>query len=178
VWRALVPHLPADDPLGHHMALVLQAACDAEDGADQLYATVLAEALAIHMLRRYAASGLPAHEEPRGLSPAQLQRTTAYIQAHLAQDVSLTTLAALVQLSPDYFARRFKHTTGQTPHQYVLGCRIVRAKQLLTETALPLSTISLQVGCTDQSAFTALFRKHVTLSPTAYRAAFAQASAP
>ena len=83
-----------------------------------------------------------------------------------------------MRLSPDHFARRFKHATGQTPHQYVLGCRIARAKQLLAETDMPISTISLHVGCTDQSAFTALFRKHVTLSPKAYRATLTPVSAP
>ena len=44
-----------------------------------------------------------------------------------------------------------------------------QAKRLLAETDLPLSEIALQVGCTDQSHFSALFRAHVALTPTAYR---------
>jgi AraC family transcriptional regulator len=158
------------------MALVLQAVFAAVDEAGRLYAEALADALAVHFLRRYVVSRPPAPVGTGGLSPAKLQRTTTYIQAHLAQALSLTTLATLVHLSPDHFARLFKQTTGQTPHQYVLRCRIARAKQLLAETDLPLSTISLQVGCTDHSAFTALFRKHVTMPPKAYRAAIAKVS--
>jgi len=169
----LIPHVPADDPLHSHMALVLQTAFVATDAASQLYAATLADALAVHFLRRYVASRPPAPAEPGGLSPTKLQRTTAYIQAHLEQALSLTTLATLVHLSPDHFARLFKKATGQTPHQYILACRIARAKQLLAETDLPLSTISLQVGCTDQSYFTALFRQHVTMTPKAYRNASA-----
>ncbi|MGH8071780.1 MAG: helix-turn-helix domain-containing protein [Candidatus Entotheonellia bacterium] len=51
----------------------------------------------------------------------------------------------------------------------MITCRIDRAKQLLTETMLPLSEVGLQVGCTDQSYFTALFRKQVGMTPKAYR---------
>jgi AraC family transcriptional regulator len=157
------------------MGLVLRTAFEAAGLAGRLYAASLADALAIHFLRRYAACGHPTHEVTGALSPAKLQRTTAYIQAHLEQELSLTRLASLVNLSPDHFARLFKHATGQTPHQHVLACRIARAKQLLAETDLPISTIGLQVGCTDQSHFTALFRKHVTMTPKAYRDAIAQA---
>jgi AraC family transcriptional regulator len=77
----------------------------------------------------------------------------------------------VAQMSPNHFAALFKRATGRTPHQYVLACRIVRAKQLLAETDAPLSAIGPQVGWTDQSYFTALFRKHVTMTPKAYRAA-------
>jgi hypothetical protein len=52
-WVELVPHLPVYDPLLKHMALVLQAEVEAEGMADWLYAESLAEALAIHFLKRY-----------------------------------------------------------------------------------------------------------------------------
>ncbi len=170
----LVPHLCTYDPLRYHSALVLQATRATDSVAGRLYAEILANALAVHFLRRYAACRPPGREVPSSLAPAKLQRTIAYIQAHLDEELSLTMLATLVKLSPGHFARLFKHSTGQTTHQYVLGCRIARAKQLLAETDLPISTISLQVGCTDQSYFTALFRRHVTMTPKAYRDAIAQ----
>jgi AraC family transcriptional regulator len=164
-----VPHFHAHDPLLHHIELVLQATSNADSTAAGLYAEVLTNALAVHLLRRYAACRHIAPEMTGGLSPAKLRRTIAYIQTHLEQELCLSTLAALVHLSPDHFARLFKQATGQTPHQYVLACRMARAKQLLAETDMPLSAIGLQVGCTDQSYFTALFRKHVAMTPKAYR---------
>jgi AraC-like DNA-binding protein len=171
----LIPHFHAGDPLLHHIALVLQATSNTDSAAERLYAEILTHALAVHLLRRYAACKHTEHKLTGGLSPAKLRRTITYIQTHLEQELSLTTLAALVHLSPDHFARLFKQATGQTPHQYVLGCRIACAKQLLAETDMPLSAIGLQVGCTDQSYFTALFRKHVTMTPKAYRDATAKA---
>jgi len=170
----LVPHLPARDPLLHHIALVLRATSIADSVAGRLYAESLANALAVHLLKRYAACGSLGRKCPASLSPLKLRRTTAYIQAHLEHELSLTELAAVVQMSPAHFARIFKRATGRSPHQYVLLCRIERAKGLLTETALPLSEISLQVGCRDQSYFTALFRRHVGTTPKAYRDATAR----
>jgi AraC family transcriptional regulator len=161
--------LHAHDPLLNHMALLLQAAIEGEDEAGWLYAAVLADALVVHFLRRYAASRPLLRQATGGLAPCKLRRTIAYIEAHLEQALSLATLAAVAQTSPAHFARLFKQTTGRTPHQYVITCRMKHAKRLLVETDMPLSQIGPQVGCADQSHFTALFRKHVSMTPQVYR---------
>ncbi|MBI3246742.1 MAG: helix-turn-helix transcriptional regulator [Deltaproteobacteria bacterium] len=165
----IVPSLTARDPLLRHIALMLQAQLEGKSAADRLYAEVLANALAVHFLKRYAASRHLQEEISGGLSPYKLRRTTAYIREHLTQELSLVTLAAVGETSPAHFARLFKHTTGHTPHQYVIMCRMDQAKQLLAETDASLSEVGLQVGCADQSHFTALFRKHVSMTPKAYR---------
>jgi AraC family transcriptional regulator len=151
------------------MALMLQAEVEAKDAAGRLYAESLANALAIHFLNRYAACQQSVRALPRRLTPYKLERTIAYIQQHLDHELSLAELAAVAQTSVAQFARLFKQAAGQTPHQYVLSCRIECAKRLLTETVLPLGEISYQVGCTDQSHLTALFRKYVGITPKVYR---------
>jgi AraC family transcriptional regulator len=171
----LVPHFHASDPLLHHIGLVLQVAVNVASAASHLYAAVLTNALVVHFLQRYVACTPPVRPVTCGLTPAMLRRIIAYIDAHLEDALPLAALAAVVQMSPNHFARRFKQATGQTPHHYVLECRIVRAKQLLADTALSLSAIGFQVGWPDQSYFTALFRKHVGMTPKAYRAATHQA---
>jgi AraC family transcriptional regulator len=165
----IVPYFPAPDPLLHHIALVLQAALEGESVTKQLYTQSLADALVIHFLRRYGTARHSLGEVSGGLSPYKLRRTTAYIKAHLAQELSLAQLAAVGETSPAHFARLFKHATGLAPHQYVIACRMEQAKRLLAETDLPLSEIALEVGCTDHSHFSALFRVHVAMTPTAYR---------
>lgn len=165
----IVPSLPACDPLLRHVALALRAKIEGTSTAERLYAEVLTNALAVHFLRRYAASQPHPEELTGGLSPYKLRRTTAYIKAHLTHELSLVTLAAVGETSPAHFARLFKLTTGRTPHQYVIMCRMDRAKLLLAETEVSLSDIGLQVGCADQSHFTALFHKHVSMTPKAYR---------
>jgi hypothetical protein len=74
----IVPALHAHDPLLHHVALLLQAAVDAESTAGQLYAEVLAEALVNHFLRRYAA----AQPTPRGERRARPGQAAAYARLY------------------------------------------------------------------------------------------------
>jgi AraC family transcriptional regulator len=165
----IVPSLPGHDPLLQHLRLVLQAAIEGEGVAGQLYAESLIDALVVHFLKRYAAARPSLQEATGGLSPYKLRRTTAYIQAHLAEELSLATLAAVAQTSPAHFARLFKHATGLAPHQYVIRCRMAHARRLLSATDVSLIDIGLQVGCADQSHFTALFRTHVAQTPKAFR---------
>jgi hypothetical protein len=73
----LVPHLHADDPLLHHIRLVLQAAIDTKSAAGRLYAESLTHALAAHLLRRCETCRLPAGMGPTGLSKPKLRRTSA-----------------------------------------------------------------------------------------------------
>ncbi|NOT56851.1 MAG: helix-turn-helix transcriptional regulator [Deltaproteobacteria bacterium] len=121
-------------------------------------------------LRGYSGTRPSPAEGTGGLSPYKLRRTISYIKDHLEQDLSLVTLAAVVETSVAHFGRMFKQATGRSPHQYVLRCRMERARQLLVETDLSLAELALQVGCADQSHFTALFRAHFGLTPKAYRA--------
>jgi AraC-like DNA-binding protein len=165
----IVPHFHPCDPLLHHITLVLKAAIEAEGVAGRLYAESLTNALAIHLLRRYATCRPPAAACTGGLSKSKLRRTTEYIDAHLENDVPLAELAAVAQTSLAHFVRLFRQATGQTPHQYVIMSRIERAKRLLTETEWPLIEIGHRVGFTDQSYFTAVFRKHVGTTPKGYR---------
>lgn len=174
-YAELVPHLPRHDPLLHHMALVLQAAVEAEGVAGRLYAEVLANVLAVHLLSRYAIGRHLDQPFHGGLTPFKLHCTIAYILAHLEHKLSLAELAAVAQMSPAHFARLFKCATGQTPHQYVITRRMERAKELLTETTLPLHEIGARVGYADQSHFTALFRQYVATTPKAHRDAISGA---
>jgi AraC family transcriptional regulator len=103
------------------------------------------------------------------LPRAKLRQTIDYINANLERNLSLLELAELVQMSPHYFARLFKQSTGISPHQYMLTCRIEKAQKLLTKQDLSLAEISLQVGFHDQSRFTSMFRKHTGVTPKKYR---------
>jgi AraC-like DNA-binding protein len=165
----MVLHLRTDDPLLHHITLVLQASIDAEGLAGRLYAESLTNALAVHLLRRYAACRPPTGAWSGGLSRLKLRRTTDYIEAHLEHELLLTEIAAVARMSPAHFARLFRRATGLTPHQFIIVRRIERAKRLLTESRLPIIDIGRQVGFTDQSYFTAVFRKYVATTPKAYR---------
>jgi AraC family transcriptional regulator len=99
----------------------------------------------------------------------RLRRATEFINDNLGRDIALAEIAASVEMSPYYFARLFKQSTGLAPHQYLLEQRVERAKVLLTETAIPLAEIAYQLGFASQSHFTSLFRRLTATTPKAYR---------
>src|SRR5205823_1744531 len=81
-----------------------------------------------------------------GLPVRQLRKVEDYVHGRLADDMSLESLAELVQLSPFHFSRVFKQTTRLSPLQFVIRERITRAQQLIRETTRSLIDIGLEVG--------------------------------
>jgi AraC family transcriptional regulator len=126
-------------------------------------------AIAVRVLKQYSAFEPKVQHYSGGLSPHQLRPTIDYINDNLGTQLSLNVLAAMLGMSPYYFERLFKQSVGDTPHQYILQCRIQRAKQLLRTTQLPIMEIAFQVGCKNHSHFSKLFRKLTGMSPRTYR---------
>jgi len=168
----LVESFGARDPQLEHIGLALLSELRSEDLGGRLYAESLATQLAVHLLRNYSTLGRRpgmTRGAAGGLAAHKLRRATDYIDAHLDRDVPLAELAAVVETSPYHFARLFKQATEQTPHQYVLARRVESARALLAETDLPLAEVAFRLGFTDQSHFTATFKKLTGATPLAYR---------
>lgn len=91
----------------------------------------IANLLAVHLLQHYSAQKPTIKHYTGGLPKYKLQQVMDYINAHLEQPLGLAELAEVVQMSPGYFSRLFKQSTGLAPHQYLIQCRVKRAKQLL-----------------------------------------------
>jgi AraC family transcriptional regulator len=120
-------------------------------------------------LRHYGQTPKLETAKDKRLSLLQLQQVKDHIEEHLADDLSLAELAALVPMSEFHFARLFKASTGEAPYRYITQRRIERAKVLLSVTALSVAEIAYRVGFTNQSHFTAQFRKLVGATPKRYR---------
>jgi len=104
-----------------------------------------------------------------GLPPRALRRVRDFIETHLEENISIQVLAGIAGLSMYHFARAFKQSEGMTPHEYLIQCRVQRAKDLLAETDLPLSEVALASGFSDQSHCARRFREHVGVTPSSYR---------
>jgi AraC family transcriptional regulator len=104
-----------------------------------------------------------------GLAQWQQKRVAAYIEEHIADNIPLAAMAELVRLSPYHFCRSFKGSFGIPPHRYHALRRIERAKQLLANRELPITTIALDIGFSDTSTFTAAFHRLTGQTPTSYR---------
>ncbi len=137
--------------------------------APRLFIDGLLIALHSHLATRYAQVRMIDRHRTGSLAPWQLAHAKAMIDAHLGNGLSILELAAACQLSPAYFSRAFRKSTGLSPHQWLVRRRFETARDLLTRTTLPLSDIAALCGFADQSHFTRVFSHAVGTSPHAWR---------
>jgi AraC family transcriptional regulator len=103
------------------------------------------------------------------LAPWQVRRLKMVIDERLGETLHIKDLAQVSRRSVAYFCRAFKKTFGQTPHAYVVGRRVERARALMLTTDMALSEIALSCGFTDQAHLCKLFRQSEGVSPAAWR---------
>jgi AraC family transcriptional regulator len=135
----------------------------------RLFAQSMTHSLALQLLRRHSSIGASDRLERLDIPPHRLRAALEYIEAHLCEDVSLEAIAASANLSTFRFARGFRKATGQPPHQYVIGRRLERAKDLLRTTDQGIAEVARRVGFATQSHFTSVFSKRCGLPPKRYR---------
>jgi AraC-like DNA-binding protein len=165
------PRYNLKDPLISN--LVLTAANEIKDGfLDRIFADALNTALAVRLVR-LCGGPIALLEPSNGLSHERLGRVRDYIEDNLDSPLTLNEIAAVACLSPYHFSRSFKQTTGLTPHRYVMQQRVARAKALICRTHRPLAVIAQEVGFTDQSHLTSVFRREMGLTPGHLRAVLA-----
>ncbi len=106
----------------------------------------------------------------------QMEQVLSYVVQHYAEKIEVSELASLVHLSVSQFDRRFKSIFQMTPQKYILRVRINAACQALTTTNQSVANIAQLAGFYDQSYFTKQFRRHMGLTPLAYRRKYADRS--
>lgn len=153
-------------------ALKLKAQATSTCPGRESYAEALGVVLVHELIRLNSGMAAPARRSAHGgLAGWQRKRVADYIDAHLADEIPLATLAELARLSTFHFARSFKQSFGMPPHRYHTSRRIDRAKDLLAEPSLSVTAIGHEIGFSETSSFTAAFRKFTGDTPTVYRRA-------
>jgi AraC family transcriptional regulator len=135
----------------------------------RLFADGVTLAFISHIYTTYFHGKRTTNVRKGGLSPRNLRRTLSYIEEHLHEDMGLEDLAAVVDLSTNYFIEAFRKSVGTTPYHYVLRERIQRAKELLIKGDLPVADIVGEVGFSSQPQFITTFRKFTGITPGRFR---------
>lgn len=128
-----------------------------------------AQLLAIHVAEKYTNVASQRPDYRGGLPIARLRKIEDYVRMHLAESISIETLAELAELSPFHFSRVFKQATGMTPFQFVTRERMLQAQQLIRETSRSLIETALEIGYTSPSHFAQVFRRTVGMAPKQFR---------
>jgi len=145
----------------------LEAHQAGEHGASQLRAETGLLTFLAGLLRRHSdLSG--GHPPAPAREPRRLQRVLDFIDANLALNLSLETLAAIAGINRFHLLRIFNRTVGLTPHAYVTARRVARGKTLLAQ-GLSMAETALAVGFFDQSHFSNRFRQTYGMTPRTFQ---------
>lgn len=96
-----------------------------------------------------------------------IEKVKSYIKENISEDMSLDSLAALVNLNPAYFGRYFKKATLITVKQFIYETKMEEAIVLLSEKRHTVNEIAQMVGC-DFKYFFLLFKKYTGYTPKEY----------
>jgi AraC-like DNA-binding protein len=99
-----------------------------------------------------------------------VERIVSWVGQHFDQNTSLDSIAEGLNISKYYMARTFKEVTGLTIMQYIMNCRMNRAKYLLEmNPEKTILDVALESGFENSSHFSRFFRQHLRVTPTEYR---------
>jgi len=92
-----------------------------------------------------------------------------HVRDHLAEEITLDSLAGISGMSKYHFLRRYQKLTGRTPMDDVRMIRLENARDLVLSTSLPLKVIAEKAGMGDQYHMSRLFKRCMGYSPGSLR---------
>lgn len=98
-----------------------------------------------------------------------LQQLLLFMENSCGVNLPIDAYANHLGFSRSYFIRYFKKSTGQTPQQYILSCRLKKAEQALLFSEKSIQQISDETGFYDVHYFYKFFKKQTNLTPKEYR---------
>jgi AraC family transcriptional regulator len=143
----------------------------------RLFLDSVEQAMAVALVKDHAVRHRPVQTYRGGLGSARLRRIKELVHVKMEDDLSLDEMAEAVGLSTAHFARMFRKSTGETPHQFVLRQRIERAKTMLRAPEARVLDVAVACGFKTQQHFAQVFRDVCRVSPTEYRQDFLDSEA-
>lgn len=156
-----------DELLAALFQAILRAAEDPQRRG--VYLDTLTEAFLGRLLEAHTNLSGQIRPAQYSLAPKRLADVTAYVEAHLAEPISLDDLAAVGRLSRYHFARAFSKAAGATPHAFIMQRRLEAAKRLLREGVVSLAEVAERCGYANASHLSNRFRRAEGCAPSLYR---------
>ena len=133
------------------------------------YLEVLFDCALATLVRRHSSAGEVTQVARHALAPVKLRRVLDYMEASLAEPVTLASLAGVAALSRFHFARAFRCAMGEPPLAYLTRRRIEAAKRMLRIEGRSVGEVARLAGFRSPSRFSALFRRFTGLTPSDFR---------
>ena len=142
-----------------------------ETGDKSRYVESVGMTIVMRMLTALRNRSNDAGSKVKPLPRWRLKRIQAYVADNIGESISLPELASVAGLSRMHFAAQFRAATGYRPHEYLLVCRIERAKTMLLLHKTPIVEVALSVGFQSQAHFSTVFKRLTSHTPLGWRRA-------
>jgi len=103
------------------------------------------------------------------LASEKIEESIAYMTQNVNRPLQVSTLAALVNISPSHYFALFKRHTGRAPMDYFTRLRMEKARCLLDTTASSVKEVAAALGYDDPFYFSRVFKSVNQLAPSNYR---------
>lgn len=164
------PHPVAANPTLATQLLALHASLeDRGSTIDQLASESSMIAVFSSLLEQHTWAGSCVNMMLDGKRSGGIKDARAYIAAHWMEEIPLTDLASIAELSRYHFLRMFRRTYGLTPHALQIQLKVDHAQILLRKGVTTVAAARL-TGFFDQSHLTRHFKKLLGMTPGQFAA--------
>ena len=98
-----------------------------------------------------------------------IKEAITYIEQNFQNDISVVDIANRLGINRSYFGKIFKQTLKQTPQEFLINYRMIKATELLRLTKMSIGDISKAVDYENQLHFSRAFKKIYNISPREWR---------
>ena len=103
------------------------------------------------------------------MSDYYIKEAINYIEQNFQNNISIENVAAVCGINRSYLGKIFKKSTGQSPQEFLMNYRMVKAAELLKLTSLSIADIGSAVGYENQLHFSRAFKNNYGVSPREWR---------
>ncbi|MDD2600082.1 MAG: AraC family transcriptional regulator [Kiritimatiellae bacterium] len=98
----------------------------------------------------------------------------AEIQSNPQEERNIDDLAQDIGMSKSLFIARFKQLTGLPPYAYILHCKMVKAKTLLTSEHGAITDVAYELGFSSSQHFAMQFKRQFGITPSQWISTFSR----
>lgn len=155
------------EKIGPLMELIFMLSLD----LDQLYDVCSSMAISVLLLINQLLLSRDRHQIRTSASNSDVivDKIKHYLDTHYTKPLSLESISKALNMTPNYVSHAFKAKMNISPIHYLLYRRFGEAQSLLMNTELTMAEISDLLGFSNPAHFSAMFKKHVGLSPVQYK---------
>ena len=103
------------------------------------------------------------------MSDYYIKEAMNYIEQNFQNNISIEDIAAVCGINRSYFGKIFRNTVGQSPQEFLMNYRMIKATELLKLTSLSIADIGSAVGYENQLHFSRAFKNVYGISPREWR---------